>query len=95
MRRDVGRCHNARRAPKEEEAGLLHPEVSEHSPGRHVFERWEFDFLVFAFAGSRPPWPPRARKGVEVGRARPPEAALIEGAVGGREHDISGERGPA
>jgi hypothetical protein len=28
----VGRGHNARRAPEEEEAGLLHPEVSDRSP---------------------------------------------------------------
>jgi hypothetical protein len=39
--------------------------------------------------------PPRARQGVEVGRDRPHEAALVEGATGGRERGDGGERGPA
>jgi hypothetical protein len=48
---NVCRSHNARRAPKEEEAGLLHPEVSNRSPRRPVLEGREFDFPLFTFAG--------------------------------------------
>jgi hypothetical protein len=94
-RGDVGRSHNARRAPKEEEAGLLHPEVSNRSPRRHVFEGREFDFLVFVFTGWRLPCPPRARQGVEVGRGRPHEEAFIEGAASGRERGDGDGRGSA
>jgi hypothetical protein len=40
----VGRGHNARRAPEEEEEGLFHPEVSDLSPKCHVFETPVPDF---------------------------------------------------
>jgi hypothetical protein len=33
----AGLGHNARRAPEEEEVGLLHPEVGDHSPVRCIF----------------------------------------------------------
>jgi hypothetical protein len=93
---NVGCSHDVRRAPKEEDVRLLHPEVSDHSPKRHVFERRMFDFSFSCSQGGahRAP-PPRACQGVKVRCGRPYEAALIEGAAGGREHGDGGERGPA
>jgi hypothetical protein len=82
-------------SPQGRGSGVLHREVSNHSPRRHVLEGREFDFLVFTFAGWRLPCPPRARQGVEVTRGRPHEAVLIEGAAGGRERSDGGEQGLA
>jgi hypothetical protein len=82
---DVGRSR------KEEEAGLLHLEVSDYSPRRHVFARQEFDFSSSRSQGGAYRAPSRARQGVEVGHGRPYEAALVECAVGGRERGDGGE----
>jgi hypothetical protein len=87
----VGRGHNACRAPEEEEAGLLHPQVSDRSPRHHVFERRVPDFSSLCSQGGAHRASPRTCQGVEVGRGRSHEAALIEGAAGGREHGDNGE----
>jgi hypothetical protein len=76
--------------------GLLHPDVSDHSPRCHVFERQVSDFSFSSSQGCANRAPPHACQGVEVRRGRPYEATLIEGAAGGREHSGGGgEQGPA
>jgi hypothetical protein len=49
--------HSVRRAPEEDEAGILHPEVGDCSWGLCLLDWRGFNFLVFAFAGWRPPCP--------------------------------------
>jgi hypothetical protein len=50
--------HNACRAPEEEEARLLYPEVSDRFPRCRIFEERGLDFLAFVFEGWRSPCPP-------------------------------------
>jgi hypothetical protein len=96
-REDDWRCgggHVGRRAPEEEEAGLLHPEVGDRSPILRIFEM--SGSLIFSFScsqGGAHRAPPHARQGVEVGRGRPHEVALVESAAGVQEHSDGGERG--
>jgi hypothetical protein len=44
----IGGGHNVRRAPEEEEAGILHPEVGDRCPTRRVFEMSEGSTLLFS-----------------------------------------------
>jgi hypothetical protein len=68
----TGGGHNVRRALEEEEAGILHPEVGGCCTTRRIFETSEdLTFLAFSLTGWRPPCPPRACQGAEVGRGCP------------------------
>jgi hypothetical protein len=86
---------SARRAPKEEEARLLHPEVSNRSPDALSSKGGSLIFSSSRSQGDADRALPRSRQGVEVGRGLPHEAALIKGAAGGRERNDGDERGPA
>jgi hypothetical protein len=68
----AGGGHNVRRAPEEEEAGILHPEVGDRCPTRRVFEMSEGStFLSSRSQGGAHRDPPRTCHGAEVRRSRP------------------------
>jgi hypothetical protein len=68
----AGGGHNVRRAPDEEETGILHPEVGDRCPTRRIFETSEgLTFLLSRSQGGAHRAPPRACQGAEVGRGRP------------------------
>jgi hypothetical protein len=91
----ISRGLSACRALEKEETGLLHPEVG-HCSYRHSVSRGvSLIFSISHSQGDADYAPPRSHQGVEVGCGRPHEAALIEGAAGGRECGDSDEQGRA
>jgi hypothetical protein len=68
----AGGGRNVRRAPEEEETGILHPEVGDRCPTHRIFEMSEgLTFLLSRSQGGAHRAPPRACQGAEVGRGRP------------------------